>query len=441
MFKRKVYKDLLEWKKEYCPRYACLLEGARRVGKTTIVLEFAKNEFDTYILIDFSNISEGMLSVFKDIADLDRFFLRLQAETGVSLIEGKSVIIFDEVQLYPKARQAIKHLVADGRYAYIETGSLISIKKNVKDILIPSEEHKIQVYPMDYEEFLWATGGNADILKKITEKEEPVGNSTNRKLMQDFRIYMAVGGMPQAVDTYIRENNFEKVDKVKRDIISLYMDDLEKIDDSGRLSNIYRAIPAQLALDKKRFVVTAATSKQKTSKDDERIFELIDSKMVLPCYRVSNPSVSLSQTMEIDNFKLYISDIGLFTTMLFNDSEHGRVDIYKKLLGDNLPADLGYMYENVVAQILVSKGRSLYYHTWDKDNSTHYFEIDFLLAEDSKLTALEVKSSSVRNHKSIDAFKEKYGKKVGKRYLFSQKDLSNRESLMLRPVYMLPFMW
>ena len=247
--------------------------------------------------------------------------------------------------------------------------------------------------------------------------------------------------MPQAVDTYIRENNFEKVDKVKRDIISLYMDDLEKIDDSGRLSNIYRAIPAQLALDKKKFVVTAATSKQKTSKDDERIFELIDSKMVLPCYRVSNPSVSLSQTMEIDNFKLYISDIGLFTTMLFNDSEHGRVDIYKKLLGDNLPADLGYMYENVVAQILVSKGRSLYYHTWDKDNSTHYFEIDFLLAEDSKLTALEVKSSSVRNHKSIDAFKEKYGKKVGKRYLFSQKDLSNRESLMLRPVYMLPFMW
>lgn len=381
-----------------------------------------------------------MLSVFNDIADLDLFFLRLQAETGVTLVEGKSVIIFDEVQLYPKARQAIKYLVADGRYAYIETGSLISIRKNVKDILIPSEEYKVPVYPMDYEEFLWATGGNTEILKRVSEKDVAFGDATNRKLMRDFRVYMAVGGMPQAVDAFIRENNFAAVDRVKREIISLYMDDLKKLDPSGRLSNMYRAVPAQLALGKKKFVITAATGKQKTSKDDERIFDLIDSRMVLPCYRVSNPGASLSQTMDYDTYKLYVSDIGLFTTLIFNDAETGREDIYRKLLSDSLPADLGYMYENVVAQILVSKGRGLYYHTWAKENSSHYYKIDFLLTEKTKLIAIEVKSSSVRNRKSIDAFKEKYAKTVGNRYLFSQKDVSRDGSLFCKPVYMLQFM-
>ena len=440
MFERKVYQDLLRWKNEYCPRYACLLEGARRVGKTTIALAFARKEFETNIMVDFAKASKSMLSVFNDIADLDLFFLRLQAETGVTLVEGKSVIIFDEVQLYPKARQAIKYLVADGRYAYIETGSLISIRKNVKDILIPSEEYKIPVYPMDYEEFLWATGGNAEILRRAAEKEVALGDATNRKLMRDFRVYMAVGGMPQAVDAFIRENNFAAVDRVKREIISLYMDDLKKLDPSGRLSNMYRAVPAQLALGKKKFVITAATGKQKTSKDDERIFDLIDSRMVLPCYRVSNPGASLSQTMDYDTYKLYVSDIGLFTTLIFNDAETGREDIYRKLLSDSLPADLGYMYENVVAQILVSKGRGLYYHTWAKENSSHYYEIDFLLTEKTKLIAIEVKSSSVRNRKSIDAFKEKYAKTVGNRYLFSQKDVSRDGSLFCKPIYMLQFM-
>lgn len=440
MFERKVYQALLKWKHEYCPRYACLLEGARRVGKTTIALAFAENEFETYIMVDFAKASKSMTSVFEDIADLDLFFLRLQAETGVTLIEGKSVIIFDEVQLYPKARQAIKYLVADGRYAYIETGSLISIRRNVKGIVIPSEEYKVPVYPMDYEEFLWATGGNAEILRRAAEKEAALGDATNRKLMRDFRIYMAVGGMPQAVEAYIRENNFTAVDRVKREIISLYTDDLKKLDPSGRLSNMYKAVPAQLALGKKKFVITAATGKQKTSKDDERIFDLIDSRMVLPCYRISNPNIPLSQTMDFDAYKLYVSDIGLFTTLIFNDAETGREDIYRKLLSDSLPADLGYMYENVVAQILVSKGRALYYHTWAKENSSHDYEIDFLLTEKAKSIAIEVKSSSVRNRKSIDAFKEKYAKTVGNRFLFSQKDVSRDGSLFCKPIYMLQFM-
>ena len=440
MFKRKVYDQLLEWKKEWEGRYACLLEGARRVGKTTVAEEFARKEYESYILIDFSNCSREILDIFDDISKLDRFFLRLQMETGVQLHERKSVIIFDEIQLFPKARQAIKHLVKDGRYDYIETGSLISIKKNVKDILIPSEEHKIHVYPMDYEEFLWATGGNPDILDMAYKSNMELGNAANRNAMKDFRIYMAVGGMPQAVERYIATNNFEAVDKVKREILDLYYDDLKKIDDSGRITDMYKSVPCQLAAKKKHYVISAATGKQKTRKDEERLFELIESGLVLPCYNVLNPTVSLSQTREIDRFKLYLSDIGLFTTMLFNDSQNGIEDIYKKLLSDALPADLGYLYENAVAQAIKASGRDLYYHTWKKEGSTHSYEIDFLLTSKNKVVPIEVKSSAVKNHKSLDHFVVKYSKYVGDRYLLSQKDVGKIGDLKLKPIYMILFL-
>lgn len=439
MFKRKVYDKLLEWKKEYDGTYACLLEGMRRVGKTTIAEEFARNEYETYIKIDFSEITEEMLDVFKNISRLDLFFLGLQTLTGIELVERKSVIIFDEIQLYPKARQAIKHLVADGRYDYIETGSLISIKKNVKDILIPSEEHKIQVYPMDYEEFLWATGKNINSLKMAYKSNHALGNAVNRSAMRDFRIYMAVGGMPQAVDAYIRKNNFQAVDRIKREIIALYMEDLKKIDSSGRLSDIFKDIPGQLAAKKKRFVISAATGKPKSRVDEERLFDLIDSKIVLPCYNTTKPGPSLAQTKEHDNFKLYVADIGIFTTMLFNDTEQPREDIYRKLLSDKLDADLGYLYENAIAQIIHSYGRDLYYHTWRKENSTHSYEIDFLVTSKNKVVPIEVKSSSIRNHESINHFAEKYSQYVGERYLISQKDVASDEMLKLKPVYMMPF--
>ena len=439
MFKRKVYDKLLAWKNEWDGKYACLLEGARRVGKTTIAEEFARNEYESYILIDFSNVSREIIDIFDDISKLDVFFLRLQMETGITLIKRKSVIILDEIQLFPKARQAIKHLVKDGRYDYIETGSLISIKKNVKDILIPSEEHKIHVYPMDYEEFLWATGGNPDVIRKAYESNVTLGNAINGSAMRDFRIYMAVGGMPQAVEAYIRSNNFEQVDKIKREIIELYYADLKKIDSSGRLSDIYKSIPSQLAQKKKRFVITVATGKQKTRKDDERLYELIESKMVLPCYNVSNPGISLSQTKDRNHFKLYLSDIGLFTTMLFHDSENGREDIYRKLLSDKLDADLGYLYENAVAQIIKACDKELYYHTWKKKDSTHYYEIDFLLTSKNKIVPIEVKSSSVRNHESIDEFCVKYSQYVGDRYLVSQKDVGTIGMLKLKPIYMVPY--
>ena len=271
LFKRKIYDQLLDWKRTSEGRYAILIQGARRVGKSTIAEEFAKNEYRSYIKIDFANITDDMLDIFKDISNLPLFFLRLQAETNVTLYERGSVIIFDEIQLYPKVRQAIKYLTADQRYDYIETGSLISIKKNVKDIVIPSEEHKIDMYPMDYEEFLWATGSsNFELIKQIAALGKPIGEATNRKLMRDFRIYMAVGGMPQAVDAYISGKNFSEIDAVKREIIELYKDDFRKIDSSGEVSKIFESIPSQLALKKKRFMISKATgtkNNQKMKKD------------------------------------------------------------------------------------------------------------------------------------------------------------------------------
>lgn len=439
IFKRKVYDKLLEWKKSYSGRYACLLEGARRVGKSTIAEEFAKNEYDSYIVVNFANIADEMLDVFKDITKLDVFFLRLQAETGISLKEHKSVIIFDEIQLQPKVRQAIKFLVKDGRYDYIETGSLISIKKNVQNIVIPSEEHRISVYPMDYEEFMWATKKDPNVIRKIYKTGVAIGNSTNRGLMRDFRLYMAVGGMPQAVEAYIQGENFEYIDGVKRKILDLYFEDLMKIDPTGRLSNIFKAIPSQLALKKKRFVVSSATGKKQTSKDEDRFFELLNSKTVLCCYHVTNPDSALAQTKDLDRFKLYASDTGLFISLMFENSKQTN-EIYAKLLSDKLDADLGYLYENVAAQIITASGKELYYHTWQKENSAHYFEIDFLLSKTNKIIPLEIKSSATRNHDSIDQFASKYSKKIYREYLFSQKDVAHVGQLLLKPLYMLPFL-
>ena len=268
MFERKVYGQLLEWKNKYSDKYAVLLEGARRVGKSTIAKMFAEKEYKSHIFIDFSNTISDIKNLFNDMTNLDMFFLKLQTYTQVQLYEKESVIIFDEVQLFPLARQAIKHLVHDGRYSYIETGSLISIKKNVKKILIPSEEYKINVYPLDYEEFLKATNlGNYDILDQLNKVNKPVGEALNRKLMNTFRVYMAVGGMPQAVEAFINKKTFEEIDFIKRGIISLYMDDFKKIDPSGRIAAIYNSIPSQLALNKKRYVLSNCLNKKITKKD------------------------------------------------------------------------------------------------------------------------------------------------------------------------------
>ena len=439
-FKRKAYNKLIEWKNLYSDKYAVLLEGARRVGKSTIAENFAKNEYKSYILIDFSKITSNILECFDDIGNLNIFFLRLQAETGITLYEHESLIIFDEVQLFPKARQAIKHLVFDGRYSYLETGSLISIKKNVKDILIPSEEMKIQIYPMDYEEFCDATESNYELLRQIYNSGAAIGQATNRKLMRDLRIYMAVGGMPQAVEAYVNKKNFSEIDMIKRQIISLYEEDFKKIDDSGRISALYHSIPAQLAKDTRKYRITTAIGKKNNTKAEELLYELIDSKTVLPCYNSTDPRGSLTNTKDFSSYKLYLSDTGLFVTLLFIDRPATENDIYSKLLSDKLPANLGYLYENLVAQMIASSGRELFYHTWEKNKSTHYYEVDFLVSEGSKINAFEIKSSGTGKHESITEFSKKFSQNVNKIYLISQKDVGKEENLLLKPFYFTPFL-
>ena len=439
-FKRKAYGKLLEWKRLYSDKYAVLLEGARRVGKSTIAEAFAKKEYRSYILIDFSKTTSNILECFDDIGNMNIFFLRLQAETGITLYEHESLIIFDEVQLFPRARQAIKHLVHDGRYRYLETGSLISIKKNVKDILIPSEEMKIEVYPMDYEEFCDAVGNNYGLLQQIYDSGAAIGQATNRKLMKDLRIYMAVGGMPQAVEAYINGKNFSEVDMVKRQIISLYEEDFKKIDASGRISALYHAIPAQLSKDARKYRITTAIGKRNNTKVEELLYELIDSKTVLPCYNSTDPRVSLTDTKDFDSYKLYLSDTGLFITLMFIDRPVTENDIYAKLLSDKLPANLGYLYENLVAQMIAASGRELYYHTWGKKESTHYYEVDFLISEGSKINAFEIKSSGSGKHESIREFGKKFSQNINKMYLISQKDVGKEANLLLKPFYLMPFL-
>lgn len=439
-FQRKAYRELLNWKENYADRYAMLLEGARRVGKSTIAEHFACNEYKSYILIDFSKTSSEIKDCFQDISNIDMFFLRLQAVAGVDLFPHESVIIFDEVQLFPIARQAIKHLVKDGRYHYIETGSLISIKKNVQDILIPSEEMKIQVYPMDYEEFCTATEMNYSLLKELFAMNKGIGQSVNRKLMRDIRIYMAVGGMPQAVEAYVNGANFSMIDQVKRQIIELYEEDFKKIDQSGRLSAMYHAIPAQLSKGVKRYRVSTALGTRKKAKDDNLIYDLIDSKTVLPCYNSTDPRTSLSLSKDIDSYKLHIADTGLFVTLMFIDRPVTENEIYAKLLSDKLPANLGYLYENVVAQTLASAGRELYYHTWEKEESTHYYEVDFLISKGAKVSAIEVKSSGVGKHESLTEFTKRYSKNIQDCYIISQKDIDIKDNLKYLPVYLTSFL-
>ncbi len=438
-FKRKAYNQLLDWKNNYADKYAVLLEGARRVGKSTIAEQFAQNEYKSYVLIDFSKASSDVKSCFDDLSNLDFFFLRLQAILGVDLVQHESVLIFDEVQLFPKARQAIKHLVKDGRYHYIETGSLISIKKNVKNILIPSEEMKIQVYPMDYEEFCDATGINYNILESVYNARQSLGPQVGRKLMRDVRLYMAVGGMPQVVEAYVDGKNFTVIDRIKREIIALYEEDFNKIDPSGRISSMYHSIPAQLSKDGKRYLISKATGKRKTLGDEEALYDLIDSKTVLISYNTTDPRVSLSSTKDRDSYKMYVADIGLFVTLMFCDRPFVENELYSKLLSDKLPANLGYLYENLVAQMIAATGRELYYHTWEKMGSTHYYEIDFLVAKGAKVCPIEVKSSSTGKHESLIAFKKDYSKNIGESYLLSQKDIGREDDIHLLPVYLTPF--
>ena len=440
LFKRKLYDRLLEWKRVEDGKSAILVEGARRVGKSTLVEQFAKNEYESYILIDFNEASEEVKSLFSDLMNKDYIFLQLQAIYNVVLKERKSVIIFDEVQKCPLARQAIKYLVKDGRYDYIETGSLISIKKNTKNITIPSEEERVTLYPMDYEEFRWALGDEASVslLRTFYEKRLPL-DKAHRDKMRDFRLYMLVGGMPQAVNAYIETNNFSLVDHVKRGIIKVYQEDFQKLDGSGRLETLFMEIPSQLSQTNNRYKPYAVLGDVDDDKLLEFLKDLEDSKTTLFSYHSNDPNVGMSLTKDISKFKIFCADTGLFVTLAFWDKDHTENIIYQKLLNDKLSTNLGYVYENVIAQMLAASGNKLFYYTWPKDE-THSYEIDFLLSRGAKLHPIEVKSSGYKTHKSLDVFCQKYSHIVEERYLIYTKDLKKDEDTLMLPVYMTPFL-
>ena len=442
MFKRKIYSKILEWKNSSKGSTALLIEGARRIGKSTIVKEFGKNEYKTCLIINFADVSKDIVKLFDDVSDLNYLFLQLQLKTKVDLYKRESLIVFDEVQLCPKARQAIKKLVEDGRYDYIETGSLISIRKNVKDILIPSEERKLSMYPMDFEEFLWAKGDNVTnkLLRECFEKMFSLGDDTNRRLLKEFRLYMLVGGMPQAVDKYLSTNNFRFVDEIKRDILNLYSDDFKKIDETGSVSLLFDSIPAQLNKNFSRYSTSSIIGRQNQESILKYIAQMEDSKTTLIAYHANDPSVGLSNNMDLGKFKMFIGDTGLFVTLMFKDKDYIDNVIYEKLLNDKLSANLGYLYENVVAQTLVANGYNLFYHTIYNETSKHNYEIDFLISKKNKICPIEVKSSGYNTHKSLDVFSNKYSSRILDKYLVYTKDLSKEKDIKCIPVYMAQFL-
>lgn len=440
VFRRKIYDDILDWKRKNDGRTALLVEGARRIGKSTIVEEFARNEYKSYILIDFNTASAEVKSLFDDLMNLEFIFLRLQQAYSTQLFERNSVIVFDEVQQCSKARQAIKYLVKDGRYDYIETGSLISIRKNIENITIPSEEDRIQMNPMDYEEFRWALGDTVTVplLKTFWEKKIPLG-AAHRDAMRNLRLYLLVGGMPQAVNAYLDTNNLRMVDEVKRKIILLYREDFAKIDKTGKVSNLFMSVPAALSRNASRYVPSSIIGNVADDKMSELLMNLEDSKTVNIAHHADDPNIGIPISANYDKFKIFLADTGLFVTLAFWDKDFTENIIYDKLLSDKLSVNLGYVYENLIAQMLVASGNRLFYHTWKKDEK-HYYEIDFLLSRVAKLCPVEVKSSGYKAHASLDAFCDKYSARVGSRYLIYTKDLTKDNGTTLLPAYMTPLL-
>lgn len=459
-FPRKIYSQMLNWKNSSNGKTALLIEGPRRVGKSTIVKEFAQKEYESYILVDFYTASPEVKQLFEDLSDLNYIFLQLQLTYKTSLKERKSCIIFDEVQLCPKARQAIKALVNDGKYDYIETGSLISIHKNIKNILIPSEERKLKMHPMDYEEFKWALGDNTTIplLKKLYDSKKPIGQAACRKMLRDFRLYMLVGGMPQAVESYIETNDFSAVDSVKRDILSLYEDDFRKIDPTGKISAIFDSIPAQLMSNTSRYHVSSVLAGNRANTVLEQLAQLEDSGTVLISHHTNDPNSGMAQHKDLSKFKLFLADTGLFVTLAFKDKSFTSNEIYTRLLNDKLQANLGYLYENIVAQTLSAHGHELYYHTFigsnarlsvddtnveiDKRNNIDNinYEVDFLITEKSKIVPIEVKSSGYKTHASLDAFVRKFSSRIARGILLYTKDYQRNGILEYVPIVMTEFL-
>ena len=442
IFKRKIYQEMLRWKQSRNGTTALLIKGARRVGKSTIAESFARKEYDSYIIVDFADAPDALWEAVENISDRDNFFMQLQFIYNVKLYERRSVIIFDEIQKCPAVRQAIKYLVKDHRYDFIETGSLLSIKKNTMNIVIPSEETRITMYPMDYEEFRWALGDESTVSLMHTafENKKSFGDAVARKLMRDLRLYMLVGGMPQAVNTYLDTNNLTDVDNTKREIIELYNDDFLKIDPSGKISRLYSNIPSELSKNASRYQVTSVLGRSENPDTmAEMLKNLEDSLTVNFCHHSDDPNVGFPMHTDYKQYKLYVGDTGLFVTLAFWDRNVTDNIIYQKLLSDKLSADLGYVYKNLVAQILTAHGNRLFYHTWPTESDKHNYEIDFLISRGSKISPIEVKSSGYKTHVSLDMFCKKFSERINNRYLVYTKDFRCDDNIFYLPPFMLMF--
>ena len=449
--RRKIYTELLKWKEEEAGRTALLIDGARRVGKSYIVENFAKQEYKSYIIIDFNRVNQEVTELFENyLNDLDLFFMYLSNYYNVKLYERDTLIIFDEVQLFPRARAAIKYLVADGRYDYIETGSLMSIKKNVKDIVIPSEERHLRMYPLDFEEFLWALDNESlmDFIKVFFEKKKPLGAALHRKAMDYFRQYMIVGGMPQAVERYVETKDFERVDRVRRDILELYRADIVKHAQGYemKVEQIFDDIPAQLQKHDKKFKLSSLKKEARFRDYEDAIFWLSDAMIVNVCYNSTAPNIGLKLNMDRVTMKCYMADTGLLISHAFDENGIVSEEIYKKLLFDKLEVNKGMIMENIVAQMLVASGHKLYfYNNPSRDDASLRMEIDFLIAK-SKITSkhnispIEVKSGGKYTLTSLKKCREKYTEQLDTLYVLHKNDLKVEEGIVYLPLYMTPLL-
>ncbi len=445
--RRKIYDDLVKWKRNSNGKTALLIDGARRTGKSYIANYFAKENYKSYILLDFNRVPEEIKKLFDlYLDDLDSLFLYLSNYYNVKLYERDSLIIFDEVQLYPRARSAIKYLVEDGRYDYIETGSLVSIKENVSDILIPSEEQHLKMYPMDFEEFLWAMGNNnlMDLIRKCFNEKKALGEVFHRKAMDYFRQYMIVGGMPQAVEEYVNSRDFNKVDQIKRNILELYRDDIGK--HAGKYSlkvrSIFDEIPSQLQRHKKKFKITSLDKNAKNRDYEDAFLWLNDAMIVNQAFNTTEPSLGLSLNLDSTFYKCYMADTGLLISHAFSENGIVSEEIYKKILFDKLEYNGGMILENVVAQMLVSSGHKLYFYSNNsRENSDDRMEIDFLISKHlitnrHNISPIEVKSSKNYTLTSLNKFVKKYNNYLANPYVIHVGDYKEDNGIIYLPVYM-----
>ena len=446
MFKRKIYEELIKWKRISNGSTALLIDGARRVGKSYIAEEFAKNEYKSYILVDFGNVPNDVLHLFaQESSDLDLFFAKLSAFYGIKLFKRDSLIVFDEVQQFPRARQLIKYLVADGRYDYLETGSLIRLKKNVQDIIIPSEEEHIEMFPMDFEEFLWAMGDTVTVplIKACFESKKPLGQALHRKIMNDFRQYVLVGGMPQSVAAYLNGKDFEASDMAKRRILKLYHDDVSKFAEGyeDKVFALFDGIPAQLSKKEKKYKLSSLGKKARFRSYEDSFVWLNESMIVNTCFNATDPNVGLALSADHSTQKCYMADTGLLVTQTFMDKAFTENGLYRAILFDKLSINEGMIMENVVAQMFRTNGHKLYFYSRsDATNRKNDMEIDFLITEGNKICPIEVKSNNYVSHSSLDKFRDKYSSKIGNSYILYSKDVIVKDGIIHLPIYMAMFL-